>query len=86
MRSNIKKERVDDDDRNSDRRDRDRRRDDRTEPKAFGWSKKRVALSRSGKKTKGRGVFVRISSSMFITLIRTFFFSVEIPNSIQIKE
>lgn len=59
MRDNNKKDR-DDDDKNSNRRDRDRRRDDRNEPKAFGWSKRKVALSRSGKKTKGRGVFVRI--------------------------
>lgn len=60
MRDNIKKER-DDDDKNT----RDRRRDDRNEPKAFGWSKKKVALSRSGKKTKGRGVFVRIKKKKF---------------------
>lgn len=65
MRVNIKKEKDDNDDKNTDRRDRDRRRDDRNEPKVFGWSKKKVALSRSGKKTKGRGVFVTIFKIIF---------------------
>lgn len=42
------------------RREQDRSRDQR----AFGWSKRRVPISKSGRAIKGRGNFVSISISL----------------------
>lgn len=55
-RSNKSKEK--DTKRDSSREEHNRSRDRRSDNNAFGWSKKKVPTSRSGRVIKGRGVFV----------------------------
>lgn len=56
-RNDDKSDEDDDDDRDRGRR---RERDMSREQRNFGWSKKRVPISKSGRAIKGRGNFVSI--------------------------